>query len=154
MFNLYKVGAIACIIALSACSSTTTSEVKQRAKNAPRDITNAPAEALNLKNKKIPEFLADADEPYLDARSKSCADISVEIGQLDEFLGPDWDSEEHYSKNGGKNDNVFNALVPYRGIARFVSGASKHEKKVLQAADYGSVRRAYLKTISSDKGCS
>lgn len=153
MFNLAKVGAIAAIIALSACSSTTTSDVKKRAKDAPRDIANAPAETLNLKNKKIPEFLADADEPYLDARGKPCADISDEIVRLDEFLGPDWDSDEHYSKNGGKNGNVFNALIPYRGIARFVSGASKHERNVLQASDYGSVRRAYLKTISKDKGC-
>ncbi|MEP6342422.1 MAG: hypothetical protein ABJ275_03830 [Maricaulaceae bacterium] len=151
MYKITKIGAVACVLALAACSTT---EVKDGTLNAPKDIANAPVKALNLKNTKIPDYLVDAKNPYADARSLSCADLSGEIDQLTEFVGPDWDDADHYSKIGRKKGNLFDAVLPYGGLVRFASGASKHEKKVLQAADYAGVRRTYLKTVRSNKGCS
>jgi len=73
---------------------------------------------------------------------------------LTEFLGPDWDSPDHYSKKGRTSGEFFDAILPYGGLVRFVSGASEHEKKVIQAISYGTVRRATLKTKGASLGCS
>ena len=148
-----KIKLLAAAVSIMALSACTTSQAVKNTKSAPSDIANAPVKALNLKKKDIPEFLVDADTPYLSAGSSSCADINTELGQLTEFLGPDWDSADHYSKVGGTGGNLFDAILPYGGLVRFMSGASKHEKKLLQAADYASVRRAYLKTTAANKGC-
>ena len=155
MIKKASIGILIGIMGLSACS--TSSGVKgsavTQAKNAPSDLANAPVKALNLKNVKIPDYLKNANDPYARTFSTSCADIAAEVAQLDEFLGPDWDSPDHYSKVGGKRGNLFDAILPYGGLVRFVSGASRHEKKVLQAADYAGVRRSYLKTVGQNKGC-
>ena len=145
MFKIKTLAACVCIMGLSACTTT---------KKASSDISNAPVKALNLKNVKIPENLKDTGNPYTATQSTSCADMKMELTQLTEFLGPDWDSDDHYRKTGGKGGGFFDAILPYGGIVRFVSGASKHEKKVLEAADYAGVRRAHLKTLSASKGCS
>ena len=145
MFKTTTLAALVCIMGLSACTTT---------KKASSDIANAPVKALNLKNVKIPESLKGVDNPYTGAQNSTCADMKAEIVELTEFVGPDWDSEEHYSKTGGKGRGFFDAILPYGGLVRFASGANKHEKKVLQAADYAGVRRAHLKTLSADKGCS
>lgn len=145
MFRVITVAGVVCIMGLSACSTT---------KKTGSDVANAPVKALNLKNIEIPENLKDVGNPYTATQSISCADMQTEIAELTEFLGPDWDSEDHYSKAGGKKGNLADAILPYGGLVRFVSGASKHEKKVLQAADYAGVRRAHLKTVSQNKGCS
>ncbi len=150
MLDIAKVSVIICLIGLSAC---TTTEVKKNTKSAPADAANAPVKALNLKKREIPEFLTDVSNPYSGGQVSSCSDINGELSKLTEFLGPDWDSEDHYSKVGGNGPGFFDAVLPYGGLVRFASGASKHEKKVLQAVDYASVRRAHLKTIKSNKGC-
>lgn len=155
MIKKVTVGIVIGIMGLSACSTSSgakNSAVTQ-AKNAPGNLVNAPAKALNLKNVKIPDNLKNASDPYARTYSTSFADIRSEVAQLDEFLGPDWDSPNHYSKTGGKKGNFFDSVLPYGGLVRMVSGTSKHEKKVLQAADYAGVRRSYLKTVGQNKGC-
>ena len=144
MLKAMTLAGLVCVMGLSACSTT---------KSAGSDLANAPAKALNLKNVKIPEALQEVDNPYTGTQNSSCADMAAEITQLTEFLGPDWDSEEHYSKTGKKGKSFFDAILPYGGLVRFASGATKHEKKVLEAADYAGVRRTHLKTVSADKGC-
>lgn len=155
MIKKVTAGILISIMGLSACSTSSAGKntAVTQAKNAPSDLANAPAKALNLKNVKIPDYLKGANDPYARTFSTSCADIAAEVAQLDEFLGPDWDSPDHYSKVGGKRGNLFDAILPYGGLVRFVSGASRHEKKVLQAADYAGVRRSYLKTVGQNKGC-
>ena len=144
MLKITTVAGLVCIMGLSACSTT---------KKTTTYVANAPVKALNLKTVKIPENLKNAGNPYTATHNTSCADMKAELAELTEFLGPDWDSEEHYSKDGGKKGNLADAVLPYGGVVRFVSGASRHEKKVLQAADYAGVRRAHLKTMSATKGC-
>ena len=115
MIKKASIGILIGIMGLSACS--TSSGVKgsavTQAKNAPSDLANAPAKAQNLKNVKIPDYLKNANDPYARTYSTSCADIRSEVAQLDEFLGPDWDSPNHYSKVGGKRGNLFDAVLPY-----------------------------------------
>ncbi len=152
MSTFMKVGAAICIVALSACS---TSEAAKQTRDTSSAVVNAPAKAFNLKKAEIPAYLTDLGNPYEGGRFSSCATLSAEVAQLTEFLGPDWDSPDHYSNNkkGVSKGEFFDSILPYGGVARLVSGASKHEKKVLESIDYASVRRAHLKTIAVSKGC-
>lgn len=150
MFKKAILSALICLISLSAC---TTTEVVKNSKDTSSAIVDAPVKALNLKKRKIPNYLSNVSNPYVDGQAGSCDSIKEEISKLTEFLGPDWDSDDHYSKVGRTDGGFFDAVLPYGGLVRFASGASKHQKKLLKAVDYATVRRAYLKTLRSNKGC-
>lgn len=141
---------IICVTGLSACS---TSEAVKNTKDSPSAIANAPVKAANLKKREIPEFLGNLENPYAAPQSATCQGIADEVAQLTEFLGPDWDSDEHFSKKGRTSAEFFNAILPYGGLVRFASGASEHQKKVVYATNYGTARRAFLKTTSASRGC-
>ena len=131
----------------------TTTEARKNVADSPKAIAKAPVKALNLKKTKIPDSLKELGNPYESTEAMSCASLYLEIADLTEFVGPDWDSDEHYTKTGRTSSEFFDAILPYGGIVRFVSGASEHEKKVLAAASYATVRRAYLKATSQFKNC-
>lgn len=141
---------LTCLVSLSAC---TTTQAAKNAKDTPGAIANAPVKAVNLKKQDIPEYLTELDNPYAAPQNATCHGIADEVAQLTEFLGPDWDSDEHFSKKGRTSSEFFDAILPYGGLVRFVSGASEHEKKVVYATSYGTARRAYLKATSANRGC-
>ncbi len=145
MFKTSKIIASTCVIALSACATTDTVD-------GDKGIVSEPARSLNLTRTEIPAFLADANDPYVSAAGRTCSDLADEVSKLTAFAGPDWDSPDHYSKNGGKSTDAA-GFIPYGGFIRFFSGASAHEKKVFHAADYSNVRRSYLKAVASSQGC-
>ena len=150
MIKLTHVVTLTCLVGLSAC---TTTEATKNAKDTPGAIANAPVKAANLKKRKIPEALTNLENPYAAPQNATCQGIADEVAQLTEFLGPDWDSDEHFSKKGRTSSEFFDAVLPYGGLVRFVSGASEHEKKVVYATSYGTARRAHLKTTSANRGC-
>lgn len=138
---------IALLASLSACSTT-------QVKASPKAAVTAPGKALNLDKKTIPANLTNLDNPYDITGASDCASIGAQIAELTEFAGPDWDSPEHFSKSGRTSEEFFNAVLPYGGIVSFISGASEHEKKVLYATSYASVKRAALKSKGARLGCS
>ncbi len=137
-------------LSLAAC---TTSQVKKNAADTPEAVATAPTKALNINKREIPDELKDLGNPYDVKEGLSCQDIQDEITFLTEFAGPDWDSDEHYTKSGRSAAEFADAVLPYGGIVRFISGASEHEKKLAAAHGYSSVRRAVLKTRAKNKGC-
>lgn len=138
------------VLSIAACS---TSKVKKNASDTPGAVANAPGKALNLKKKEIPEQLKELGNPYEVQAGLSCESLQEEIAFLTEFAGPDWDSEEHYTKKGRTASEFADAILPYGGVVRFISGASEHEKKVAYALGYSSVRRAVLKSQAANSGC-
>ncbi len=148
-FSLILTAAV--VSTLSAC---TTSQAVKNTQDAPEAVAKAPVKALNLQKKEIPENLTNLDNPYAAPVSLDCASIGAEIAELTEFLGPDWDSPDHYTKQGRTSGEFFDAILPYGGVVRFISGASEHEKKIINAVSYASVRRAKLKTTGASLGCS
>lgn len=143
---------LALILTLSLTACTTT-QAKKNVADAPGAVVDAPVKALNLKKKTIPPFLQELGNPYANSGRLTCSTLTVEVLRLTDFAGPDWDSDDHFTKQGRTTAEFVNAILPYGGIVRFISGASEHEKKVLIALNYAIVRRAHLKTLARRKGC-
>lgn len=135
---------------LSAC---TTTQAKKNVMDTPEAVVEAPVKALNLQKKDIPEFLETLGNPYDGTTEMSCAALTADIEQLTEFAGPDWDSDDHFTKTGRTTSEFVDAILPYGGLVRFISGASEHDKKLVATTDYAIVRRAHLKTLRTEKGC-
>lgn len=141
------------IIALMTLSACTTTQAKNNVLGAPEAVVEAPVKALNLQKKSIPEYLKQPGNPYEGTADMSCDALTDEVTRLTQFAGPDWDSEEHFTKRGRTTSELVDAILPYGGIVRFISGASEHNKKVVAAISYAVVRRAHLKTLRTTKEC-
>lgn len=138
------------IALLSAC---TTTQAKKNVLATPEAVVEAPVKALNIQKKNIPDFLKKTGNPYEGTSEMSCETLKDEVTRLTEFAGPDWDSEDHFTKRGRTTSEFVDAILPYGGIVRFISGASEHNKKVVAAISYAVVRRAHLKTLRTTKDC-
>lgn len=147
---MYRGLCFAAAVTLSACSTT---QVKKNVADTPGAVVTAPTKALNINKREIPDYLETLGNPYEFSSSATCEQINSEIEKLTEFAGPDWDSDDHYTKSGRTASELANAALPYGGIVRFISGASEHQKKLSAALGYASVRRAVLKTQAESKGC-
>lgn len=120
----------------------------------------APVRDLNLVRDQVPEVLNGAKEaPYLDPQKASCAELATMIEPLDKALGPDVGDGAEGEKPGARN-MVFGAMadvtrdvIPFRGVVRRITGASKHDQEVKAAREAGQLRRAYLKGFASANGC-
>ena len=120
----------------------------------------APLRDVNLMRDKVPKALNGAqDAPYLSPEDASCAQLAEMIAPLDKALGPDTGDGAETQKPG-VGSMVFGALadvtrdaIPFRGVVRRITGASKQDQKVREARQAGHLRRAYLKGFASAKGC-
>jgi hypothetical protein len=118
------------------------------------DIAAAPADTLNLRKKKIPPILINAQaHPY--AVPGGCGAISGVIGQLNGALGPDVDRARSSEglKAGTVAKSVVGSLIPFGGIIRQVSGAAKEQQALEDAITAGIARRSFLKGYGRAKGC-
>ncbi len=141
------------LIAIVGLAGCTTTQAKQNVVDAPDAVIDAPVKALNLKKTDIPEFLENLDNPYVQNIALNCKSITAEVKRLTEFAGPDWDSDEHYTKQGRTTSELVDAILPYGGLVRFVSGASEYDKKLDATLNYATVRRGYLKALGEARGC-
>ncbi|MFC3215346.1 hypothetical protein [Novosphingobium panipatense] len=81
------------------------------------------------------------------------------MAELGEVLGPDYVPGHGTKENragklaeaGGKT--VVNALIPFRGLVREVSGAAPAERRYNAALDAGLVRRGFLRGLAVARGC-
>ncbi len=131
------------------------------------EAASAPLKDLNLKRDKIPALLKKIRNPYKVDPEIDCLEITLRVEALTAILGRDWDvappdkkSLEERTADGASTaflDTVASeasGLIPYRGLVRAVSGANRHNKKVLKAYERGSHRRTFLKGLGLMKGCS
>ena len=130
------------------------------------DALVAPLRDLNLMRKSTPEvLLTAAKSPYRLPDAITCETLAQEIAQLDSVLGPDIDtvaSDMSLSLRGQQmaSDAAVDAVedlttgwIPYRGLVRQVTGASKHQRMREGAERAGVIRRAYLKGMKARENC-
>jgi hypothetical protein len=123
---------------------------------------------FGLMESKIPPVLLEAmADPYARVTPATCEHLASEIRRLETALGPDLDAPINTQRlsnmkrgEGQARDASLDALrstvqnyIPFDGYIRIVSGADRHDHRVLAAIQAGSVRRAYLKGLGEAKGC-
>ncbi|MGA0599584.1 hypothetical protein ACO2Q3_02655 [Caulobacter sp. KR2-114] len=123
----------------------------------------APMHDMNLMRQKIPPvLLAAMADPYARPNPATCRNLSALVNELTVALGDDLDvvADEDDSTRA-KRDRLAReglhagseALLPFAGFVRKLSGAEQHDKLVLDAITSGDVRRAYLKGLGEARGC-
>ena len=154
-----------CLLALMACATpeATPPVVKQLAGAA-----TVPLNDLNLVHDKIPPVLIAAQKgPYAAPANPTCEGLKAEILLLDAALGADLDTpghhDDHHLLEKGKAEaekaavgyvrSAAEALIPYRGWVRKLTGAERFSQQVTKAIGAGIVRRAYLKGLGQAQGC-
>jgi hypothetical protein len=133
-----------------------------------KGVAEQPIRDLNLMQSRIPVVLQLAVlDAYARPSPATCEGITAEVERLNEALGADLDepvSTDHPSTlTRGKTDATkmsydamrsgLQSAIPYDGYIRIVSGAARHDKRVMAAIQAGAIRRAYLKGMGEAKGC-
>ncbi len=123
-------------------------------------IATQPIRDVGLENKPIPLVLQSAkDNPYGRGGVKTCSQITAELGDLNDALGPDFTVDPQTSQNragelaraGGKT--IVNTFIPFRSLVREISGAAPAERRLQDAVDAGYARRGFLRGLQSARGC-
>jgi hypothetical protein len=124
-----------------------------------------PFEDIGLKRDRVPETLASIKTPYSVDPASTCFSLGQEIAALDAVLGVDVDAklaEQSWRQKGvnAAGDALLDAIeatstsvIPFRGVVREVSGASKRDREIAAATQAGKLRRAFLKGIGVAKEC-
>jgi hypothetical protein len=123
----------------------------------------APMHDMNLMSQKIPPLLmAVMADPYARPASMDCGALASQVNALNEALGDDFDAvvDEDNSKQARRARTAreglhagSEALLPFSGFVRKLSGAEQHDKLVIDAIMSGDARRAYLKGLGEARGC-
>ena len=123
----------------------------------------APMYDMNLMRQKIPPLLLAAmADPYARPAPATCRNLTALVNELTVALGDDLDviAEEDDSTKAKRSRMTreglhagSEALLPFSGFVRKLSGAEQHDKLVLDAITSGDVRRAYLKGLGEARGC-
>lgn len=131
-------------------------DVTDESKDA-MDVAMTPIDDLNLSHDPIPQILLDArTDPYANYGLEQCAGIHAAVADLDAVLGDDFDSaapDKRERSVASVAQSAVGMLIPFRGIIREISGASKHEYEFRKAIAAGLMRRAYLKGLGEARGC-
>ncbi len=154
---------IGLVVALAACTSVRkkvpTVEVDETTSGGVTNALQAPLYDLNIKRDKIPAALLQIDIVYGVYAEDDCGALRAEIHDLTRVLGPDI-SDLEKSKRGKivlKPEEALggavSSLIPYGDVVRWVSGASRHQKKIAGAYFRGHLRRAFLKGRLSELRC-
>lgn len=134
------------------------------------DAIKSPFVDLNLTRDEIPEKLATiSGSPYTLPSPLQCKVVRTELSELDTLLGADMGAagtptgEEEFDLVEEGADMLQSeaigfvagkaSFIPFRGVVRNITGASKHAKLYGQAYETGKLRRAYLKGLSSALKC-
>jgi hypothetical protein len=123
-------------------------------------IAAQPVHDVDASRTKIPPVLEAASaDPYNLIGARTCAQIARNISELTEALGPDFTAGPAKEENkagklaeaGGKT--VVNAIIPFRGLVREISGAAPAQRRLNQAIDAGLARRGFLRGLQSARRC-
>ena len=123
-------------------------------------IASQPAKDVGVAKTTIPPVLiAASDNPYSMKGIKTCRDISAAFHALTDVIGPDFKAGEIKKENkagklaeaGGKS--VINAIIPFRGMVRELTGAAPADRRLNAALDAGYARRGFLRGVHAKQGC-
>jgi len=122
------------------------------------DVARTPLEDFNIDSDDIPAILVQAGtDPYASQGFTTCNEIVAEIALLDRALGADFDiadEEQRRISTGRVAQSVVGSFIPFRGVVREVSGANSRRNEANLAITAGMVRRAFLKGLGQQRGCS
>ncbi len=155
--------AIPAIVAADPPPSGQLQTPDQAGQSTVGSAASAPMHDLNLMRQKIPPILLVAmADPYARPIPATCRNLSALVNELTTALGDDLDvvaDEDNSTK--AKRDRLTReglhagseALLPFSGFVRKLSGAEQHDRLVLDAITAGDVRRGYLKGLGEARGC-
>lgn len=120
-----------------------------------------PAQDLNLKKTEIPDILKKAAANTYDVSTVGdCGAIAAEIADLDAALGADTDAPPAPPEDDARERTAataltvgVQALIPYRGVIRMISGANASDKALAAAIQVGFARRGFLKGRAIEMNC-
>jgi len=123
----------------------------------------APMHDMNLMSQKIPPVLmAVMADPYARPASLDCAALDADVQALNAALGDDFDAvviednspQARHARTEREGLHAGSeALLPFSGFVRTLSGAAQRDKLVMDAIMSGDTRRAYLRGIAETRGC-
>jgi len=162
----------------TAIDNTTSAEIVQEVTRAPTpenvnrvgdkgsfgEVALTPLSDINLRKQRIPEKLTQLQTPYDIVHDGSCAGLIAEIGDWNDILGPDLDSvlyesEEQKQKRRNRETTLdvaeagVGSFIPFRGLVRAATGATKHENTIRREYRKGVARRAYLRGLAAAQRC-
>ena len=146
---------ITLLIGMPACAQIDNGTVKEGGR-----IVTQPARDVGVAKTTIPPVLEAArDDPYSLKGLGNCARIREAIHALSAQLGPDFAVGREKKENragklaaaGGKT--VINALIPFRGLVREISGAAPAQRRLNEAIDAGFARRGFLRGVAYARKC-
>lgn len=165
------------VLALLAGAQTGTAQVIDQSQDAVNtaveqtqegigDALLTPISDLNLKRKEIPPLLLALDSAYDPLPDYACETIAAKVVELEALLGPDVNDTEPEERGMGEKvgsgtskaaldavSGTTGGVIPFRGVVRSISGAAKHERRLLAEIREGMERRAYLKGMGEQLGC-
>ena len=122
------------------------------------DVAATPIEDFNLRTAKFPPLLLELQkDPYASAGLTDCDSIAAAVAPLDELLGEDFDTAPAKKRSitaGAVGREVVGLLIPFRGLIREASGANGEKRRMADLIVVGIMRRAFLKGLGEQKGCS
>jgi hypothetical protein len=124
------------------------------------EIGTQPVRDVGLTKREIPPILVKAQQdPYSLKGLKTCKALASEVSNLNVVLGADYKVGNELKENragklaeaGGKS--VVNAIIPFRGIVRELTGAAPADRRMNAAIDAGLARRGFLRGVHAKQGC-
>lgn len=124
------------------------------------EIGTQPARDVGVMKRQIPPILEKAQqEPYSLQGLKTCKQLAAEVTELNTVLGSDYKVGNELKENkagklaeaGGKS--VINAIIPFRGIVRELTGAAPSDRRMNAAVDAGLARRGFLRGVHANRKC-
>lgn len=128
------------------------------------EVMLSPLSDINLRKQRIPKKLKALKSPYEPLPVTNCQTIFEEIIAFDDILGRDLDSTRFESETTRRQrkrreasldvaEAGVKSFIPFRGIVRAATGATKHENKIRKAYRTGMARRGYLRGLYDARGC-
>jgi hypothetical protein len=139
---------------LSACATSGGEPAVNWAAPPGNGFTQVSVKKLDLASDAIPPILIQARKsPYALTNTGSCERIGQEMALLNAVLGEDYDTATARDRPADKAGETLASLIPFRGVFREISGASRHEWEFRESISAGLMRRAYLKGRGEQMGC-
>ncbi|HWI85686.1 MAG TPA: hypothetical protein VNT42_05095 [Sphingomonas sp.] len=144
-------------------TTTTTATTKEKiveTGKAAGDIATQPVRDLGAQKIEIPAPVQQAaDAPYSLSGLRTCAQLNRAIFDLNDVLGSDYADAAVVRENkagklaaaGGKT--IVNAIIPFRGLVREVTGAAPAERRLDAAIQAAYARRGFLRGVATARKC-
>jgi len=128
------------------------------------EVVLTPLSDVNLRKQRIPEKLTQLKTPYDPVADKSCLALMQDIYEWDNILGTDMDRAPYEDKKVKRNRHMretsldvaeagVGSFVPFRGLVRAATGATKHENRIRREYRKGVARRGYLRGLAATRRC-